>query len=124
VKPSRVGPFAAASAICCVIALVVALRISSAALHGAAFAAIAAAISLPLVVWGCGRGTTNALLGGFVGGFLARMILVAAGLLAVRARNENALQYVFAFFAVYGVTQIVEVAYIWSSSHPRRAGAP
>jgi hypothetical protein len=120
--PPRLAPFAAASALTCGVALAVSLRVSSAALYGAGFAAVAAAVSLPLVAWGCGRGT-NAVLGGFVAGFLARMLLVAAGLYAAHARGDAALQYAFAFFAVYGVTQVVEVAYVFSSSQSRRAGA-
>jgi len=118
----RLLPFAAASAVACAGAVTVALRISDAALYGAGFASLAAAIALPLVAWGCGRGT-NGVLGGFLGGFFARMLLVAAGLLAAHARGDAALQYAFAFFAVYGVTQVVEVAYVFSSSQARRAGA-
>jgi hypothetical protein len=114
--------FAAASAVTCALALAVSARISQAALYGAGFAALAAAVALPLVAWGSARGT-NGVLGSFLGGFFARMILVAAGLLAARAHGDAALQYAFAFFAVYGVTQIVEVAYVWSSSQARRAGA-
>jgi hypothetical protein len=52
------------------------------------------------------------------------MLLVAAGLLAAHAGGNAALQYTFAFFAVYAVTQVVEVAYVLSSSQSRRAGAP
>ena len=120
--PPRPIPFAAASAVGCVVALAISLRISPAALYGAAAATLGAAVALPLMAWGSAHGT-NGLLGGFVGGFLARMVLVAAGFLTARARGDAALQYAFAFFAVYGVTQIVEVAYVWSSSQARRAGA-
>jgi hypothetical protein len=115
-------PFAAASAVACVAALVVASRISDAALYGAGFASLAAAVALPLVAWGSGHGT-NGVLAAFLGGFFARMILVAVGLLAAHARADAALQYAFAFFAVYGVTQVAEVAYVFSSSQARRAGA-
>jgi hypothetical protein len=120
--PPRLLPFAIASGTTCAVALAVSVRISPAALYGAGFAALAAGVALPLVAWGASRGT-NGVLGGFVGGFFARMILVAAGLLAARAHGDAALQYAFAFFAVYGVTQFVEVAYVWSSSQVRRAGA-
>jgi hypothetical protein len=122
IAPRRLAFFAAGSALTCGVALAVSLRVSSTALYGAGFATVAAAVSLPLVAWGCGRGT-NALLGGFVAGFLARMLLVAAGLLASHAGGNAALQYAFAFFAVYAVTQVVEVAYVVSSSQSRRAGA-
>jgi hypothetical protein len=115
-------PFAAASAVACAVALAVAARISDGALYGAGFASLAAAVALPLVAWGAGRGT-NGVLAGFVGGFFARMILVAVGLLSAHARGDAALQYAFAFFAVYGLTQAVEVAYVFSSSPARRAGA-
>jgi len=119
---TRLLPFALASTLACAGAIAVALRVSEAAFHGAAFAALAAAVALPLVALGCGRGT-NGVLAGFVGGFFARMILVAVGLLTAHARGDAALHYAFAFFAVYGITQAVEVAYIFSSSQARRAGA-
>jgi hypothetical protein len=119
---TRLLPFAAASAVGCAVALVVASRISDAALYGAGFASLAAAVALPLVAWGSGRGT-NGVLGAFLGGFFARMILVAVGLLAAHARADAALHYAFAFFAVYGVTQVAEVAYVFNSSQARRAGA-
>jgi hypothetical protein len=118
----RLWPFAVASALTCALALGISLGISQPAVYGAGSAALAAAVALPLVAWGALRGT-NGVLGGFVGGFFARMILVAAGLLAARARGDAALQYALAFFAVYAVTQFVEVAYVWSSSQARRAGA-
>jgi hypothetical protein len=118
----RLFPFAAASGVGCAVALAVSLRISPAALYGAGAATLAAAVALPLMAWGFAHGT-NGLLGGFVGGFFARMILVATGFLTARARGDAALQYTFAFFAVYGVTQMVEVAYVWNSSQARRAGA-
>jgi hypothetical protein len=98
-------------------------RVSPASFHGAAFAALAAAVALPLIAWGTPRGTA-ALLGGFVGGFFARMILVAAGLLASHARDQAALHYTFSFFAVYAVTQAVEVAYVFGASRTPPVGAP
>jgi hypothetical protein len=117
--PPRLHLYAAASALACAAGLAVAARVSTAALFGAVFAALSAAASLPLVAWGAPRGT-NALLGGFVGGFFARMIFVAAGLLLGGARGDGALQYAFAFFAVYAATQAVEVGYVFSSSRSRR----
>jgi hypothetical protein len=119
---TRLLPFAAASVVACAVAVVVASRISDAALYGAGFASLAAALALPLVAWGSCRGT-NGVLAGFVAAFFARMILVAVGLLGAHARGDAALQYAFAFFAVYGVTQALEVGYIFSSSQARRAGA-
>ena len=118
----RLHLYVAASALACAAVLAIASRISPAALFGAGSAAVAAAAALPLVAWGAPRGT-NALLGGFVGGFFARMILVAAGLLLSGARGDPAIQYAFAFFAVYAATQAVEVAYVFSSSRARRAGS-
>ena len=120
---TRLFPFAAASVVACAAAVVFASRFSDAALYGAGFASLAAAVALPLVAWGSCRRTTNGVLAGFVGGFFVRMILVAVGLLGAHARGDAALQYAFAFFAVYGVTQALEVAYIFNSSQARRAGA-
>jgi hypothetical protein len=118
----RLAPYAALSALASACGLLVASQVSPSALSGAAFAAASAALALPFIAWGSPRGT-NALLGGFVAGFFVRMILVAAGLLFSRARGEGALQYAAAFFAVYAATQLVEVAYVFSSSRARRAGA-
>lgn len=118
----RLAPYAAASALASVCGLEAAGQVSTAALFGAGFAAASAGLALPFIAWGATRGT-NALLGGFVGGFFVRMLLVAVGLLLSRARGEAALQYAVAFFAVYFATQIVEVAYVFSSSRTRRAGA-
>jgi nitric oxide reductase large subunit len=122
VTAPRLVSFASAIAACCAIALAISFRISDVAFHGAGFATIAAAISFPLVAWGCGR-SVNGLLGAFVAGLLARMILVAAGFFASHARSGSALHYAVAFFSVYGVTQLVEVAYVFRSSQARRAGA-
>jgi hypothetical protein len=119
----RLLPYAACSAAVCVIGLVICNRISTAAMYGASFAALGALVALPLVVWGTPRGT-NALLGGFVAGFFARMIVVAAGLLASHAQGQAALQYAFSFFALYGLTQVVEVAYVWNASRERPVEAP
>ena len=123
VLSTRLVPYAACSAAACGLGVTIGSRISTAALYGAGFAAASALVALPLVVWGTPRGT-NALLGGFVAGFFARMILVAVGLLASHAQGQAALQYAFSFFAVYGLTQLVEVAYVWNTSRGRPVGAP
>ena len=115
----RLHLYAAASALCCAAGIVLAAQVSTAALFGAGFAAVSAAVALPLVAWGAPRGT-NALLGAFVAGFFARMILVAVGLLMGGGRGQAALQYAFAFFALYGATQLVEVAYVFGTSRSRR----
>ena len=120
---SRLLPYAACSAAACGLGLTICNRVSTAALYGAAFAALGALVALPLVAWGTPRGT-NALLGGFVAGFLARMILVAVGLLASHAQGQAALHYAFSFFAVYGLTQMVEVAHVWNASRGRPVQAP
>ena len=123
VSSTRILPYAACSAAACGLGLAICNRVSSAALYGAAFAALGALLALPLVAWGTPRGT-NALLGAFVAGFLARMIFVAAGLLASHAQGQAALQYAFSFFAVYGLTQTVEVAHVWNASRGRPVQAP
>ena len=121
--PTRLLPYAASSAAACGLGLILCNRVSTAAMYGASFAALGALVALPLVAWGTPRGT-NALLGGFVAAFLARMILVAAGLLAAHAQGQAALQYAFSFFAVYGLTQFVELAYVWNASRGRPVAAP
>jgi hypothetical protein len=118
----RLAPYAIASALGSACGLAVAACVSEAAMFGAGFAAASAALALPFIAWGAPRGT-NALLGGFVGGFFVRMLLVAAGLLLPRTRGAGALDYAIAFFSVYAATQFVEVAYVFSSSRTRRAGA-
>jgi hypothetical protein len=118
----RLAAYAAASALASACGLAVAAQVSAAALFGAGFAAASAAFALPFIAWGAPRGT-NALLGGFVGGFFVRMLLVAVGLLLSGARGGGSLHYAIAFFAVYAPTQLVEVAYVFSCSRPRRAGA-
>ena len=120
---ARLLPYAASSAVVCGLGLTICNRVSISAMYGAAFAAVAALVALPLVAWGTPRGT-NALLAGFVGGFFARMILVAVGLLASHAQGQAGLQYAFSFFAVYGLTQVVEVAYVWNAPRGRPVEAP
>jgi hypothetical protein len=93
-----------------------------AALYGVGAAAVAACFALPALALGSRRGT-NGLLAGFVAGFFARLIAVAAGLIASGSRGATALTYAVAFFGVYAVTQAVEVAYVFGSSRTRRAGA-
>jgi hypothetical protein len=93
-----------------------------AALFGAAAAAASAAVALPALALGTPNGT-NGILAGFVAGFFARMVAVAAGLVLSGARGPDALAYAWSFFLLYAATQAVEVAYVWGSSRARRAGA-
>jgi hypothetical protein len=121
---SRVIPFAAASLAFCALGFAAASFAPDrrAALFGVGAAAASALFALPCVVLGLPHGTNGAL-AGFLGGFFARMVMVAVGLLLSGARGEAAVSYVIAFFALYALTQAVEVAYIWGSSPKRRAGA-
>jgi hypothetical protein len=115
-------PYALASALVCSLALAVSASQSRAALFGAAAAAVSALCALPALALGAPHGT-NGILAGFVAGFFARMVAVAAGFLLASARGGAALAYASSFFLVYALTQAVEVAFVWSSSRSRRAGA-
>ncbi len=124
--PTRpaVLPYALASAALCAIAFAGAsfAEHRSAALIGAGAAAAGAVCGLPALALGAPHGT-NGILAGFLAGFFARMIAVAAGLVISGARGDAALAYALSFFCLYALTQAVEVAYVWGSSRRRRAGA-
>lgn len=117
-------PYALASAVLCGASLLAASHAAQprAALFGAAAAATSVLCALPALAIGAPHGT-NGILAGFVAGFFARMLAVAAGLLLSGARGEAALAYASWFFVLYGLTQAVEVAFVWGSSRSRRAGA-
>lgn len=117
-------PYALASAALCCLGLLAASQApqARAALFGAGAATASAALALPALAYGIPRGT-NGVLAGFVAGFFARMVAVAAGLVLSGARGEAAVAYAAAFFLLYAVTQAVEVACVWGSSRRRRAGA-
>jgi hypothetical protein len=86
------------------------------AVYGAVAASVGAVVALAALVAWVDRGMNGVLLG-FTIGFLIRAVLVAAGLIASRARGNAALAYVIAFFAIYAITQTVEVMFV----HSRRA---
>jgi len=116
-------PYLLASLLLCVLALSAAACASDrAAVHGVCAAAVAALCALPALALGVPHGT-NGILTGFLVGFFARMIAVAAGLVLSGVRGGAALTYALSFFGLYAVTQTVEVAYVWASSRARRAGA-
>jgi hypothetical protein len=118
-------PYLFASAALCTVAIAAATyAVDSAALHGAAAAAVAAFVALPALAVGAAHGN-NGVLAGFVAGFFARMIAVAVGLVLTGARAGGAaLTFTAWFFGLYIATQAVEIAYVWSSSRlSRRAGA-
>ena len=121
---SALLPYLALSLALCASAIAVASHASDArvALYGVCAAAAAAFVALPALAVGVPRGT-NGVLAGFVAGFFARMIAVAAGLVLSGAREGAALTYTASFFGVYALTQAVEVAYVFGSSRARRAGA-
>lgn len=118
------APYALASAALCAAGLGAASLTEHprAAVCGVAAAAASALCALPALALGTPHGT-NGILAGFVAGFFARMIAVAAGLVLSGARGPAALAYASSFFLLYAVTQAVEVAYVWGSSRARRAGA-
>jgi hypothetical protein len=117
-------PYALASLALCGLGLAAASRAGQqrAALFGAAAATAAALCALPALALGVPHGT-NGVLAGFVAGFFARMVAVAAGLILCGARGDAALAYASSFFVLYALTQAVEIAYVWGSSRRRRAGA-
>jgi hypothetical protein len=117
-------PYALASAALCGLGLAAASQTGEprAALFGAAAATASALCALPALALGVPRGTSG-VLAGFVAGFFARMVAVAAGLILSRSRGEATLAYAGSFFLLYALTQAVEVAYVRGSSRRRRAGA-
>ncbi len=117
-------PYALASAALCGLGLAGASQTGEprAALFGAAAATASALCALPALALGAPHGTSG-ILAGFVAGFFARMVAVAAGLILSGARGGAAFAYASSFFALYALTQAVEVAYVWGSSRRRRAGA-
>ncbi len=122
VAQSRAFPFAIASAASCAVALAVSLLLPaparSPALYGAAAAALGAVCAFAALARSAGKGT-NALLAGFMLGFLCRAALVAIGLLASGARDNLALVYVAAFFSLYAVTQVIEVLFVHAMQRPQ-----
>jgi len=78
-----------------------------------ACAVLAGLVSFAAVFAGFARGT-NGLFAGIGAGFFARMLLLAAGLVGSHARGEAALAYAFTFFAVFLVTQSIEIAFVLS----------
>jgi hypothetical protein len=116
-------PYLAVSLVLCGFAVALASHAQEAraALYGVSAAALAACCALPALAIGAPHGT-NGVLAGFVAGFFARMIAVAAGLILSGARGGAALTYAVAFFALYALTQAVEVAYVFGSTRARREG--
>lgn len=115
-------PYALASVAICAAGLALSASHSRAALFGAVAAASSALCALPALALGAPHGT-NGILAGFVAGFFARMVAVAAGFLIAGARGDAALAYASSFFLLYALTQAVEIAYVWGSSRRLRAGA-
>jgi hypothetical protein len=118
---SRTRPFAAASALVCVIGVAIALSLpepaKEPAVYGAGAAALGALCAFAALALSAGKGL-NGVLTGFSIGFFCRAALVAAGLIASGARGKLALVYVAAFFVVYAATQVIEVLFVQSSSRP------
>jgi hypothetical protein len=112
-------PFACASAGLVALGLAASFLLAPAlrgpARSGLVAAAVGASVALPSLRAGMSRGTAG-LLAGFSTGFLARMICVAAGLIASGARGRAALCWALSFFALYAATQAVEIAYVFAST--------
>jgi hypothetical protein len=114
---AKTWPFATASAAACATGIAIAAAVGGPALYGAVAASLGAVCALAALVAVIDRGTNGVLLG-FTIGFLVRGVLVGAGLIASGARGNAALAYVIAFFALYAVTQTVEVLFV--HAHSRR----
>jgi len=114
VKP-RVWPFAAASAAACAAGIAVSLAFGGPAVYGAVAATLGAVCALAALVASIDRGVNGVFLGCTVG-CLCRTFLVGAGLVTSGARGGLAIAYVVAFFALYAVTQIVEVMFVRAHS--------
>lgn len=126
-RAKPVWPFAGASAGACALGLIAAASLvpeaaRSAAVYGAAAAALSGACALAALVLFADRGI-NGLLAGFGLGFLARGIFIAIGLIASGARGNFALIYVTAFFTLYAVTQAIEVLFVHRTSHAEGTSA-
>ena len=78
------------------------------ALAGVFAAAVATATALVLLTLAHGR-DTRLLLGALAAGFLLRMMVVAAGLVAALALGADLLSFATAFFALYLAHQAIEV---------------
>jgi hypothetical protein len=105
-------PYAAASACACALGIGLALLFQKPiALYAAVAASVGALCGLSGLAAFSRRGVNGVLLG-FTIGFLARAVLVAGGLFASGARGNEALTYVFSFFALYLATQIVEILFV------------
>jgi len=121
-RRSKAAPFALASAAVCAAAVVVCLLLPQPArgpaLYGACAAAVGALCAFSALARSVNKGT-NALLAGFLIGFLCRAALVAVGLLASGARDKLALSYVAAFFTLYAATQLIEVLFVQAAQRPQ-----
>ncbi|HXN56082.1 MAG TPA: hypothetical protein VN874_07420 [Myxococcales bacterium] len=116
-------PFAAVSAALFALSFAASFLFAPAQGHavrgGLLAAGVGAACALPALWVGLGRGT-NGLFAGFSAGFFARMVCVAVGLVASGARGPDALGWALSFFALYAVTQAVEIGYVFSSTRAER----
>lgn len=119
-------PYAAASASACACVLLAAFFMPAAsrqpAVFGAAASSLGALCALSALAGSAAKGT-NGVLAGFSIGFLARALLVAVGLLASGARGDAALTYVFTFFGLYAVTQLVEIVFVHNGSRRVSSGS-
>jgi hypothetical protein len=116
-------PFAAVSAALVALSFVASFLFGPAEGHavrgGLLAAAVGAAFALPALRAGLARGTSG-LFAGFSVGFLARMVCVAVGLVASGARGPAAVAWALSFFALYALTQAVEIGYVFSSTRAER----
>lgn len=92
-------------------------------LWGGAFSVGAGALSLAALAWGESMESLQALLGAFVAGFFARMIAVGVGFVASKGSGASPLGYVAGFLGLYGVLQLVEIAFVLSQTRARPSRA-
>lgn len=117
---ARLLPFALASGVACALSLGLGLLSAEPTRTGIVFGSCAAALSalcaLSALSVGVRSGTSNGVLGAFAIGFLCRAVLVGVGLVVSGVRGNAALAYAFAFFALFGVTQLIEILFVHASA--------
>jgi hypothetical protein len=87
------------------------------ALAGSATAIAASALALLLLKATYSRGNKQ-MLAGLVGGFIGRLVLIAAGLLTAHALRANLFAFCASFFGLYLAHQVIEITMLSRLSRP------
>lgn len=91
------------------------------AFFGVASATFSGVFALSLKRWAMSRALKWAL-GTIVAVFFLRLLLVSAGLIAIRGRPGSITAFVIGFFCVYFVLQWLEISYVMVESKRRNRG--